>query len=158
MLDSLMPDLAALQRLESRYLNDQQPLPDYPVIARAYAEALKQELTNPECDQPIDRLIAAAGIYNRLQDADAAEACLRQAFQIDRTSFAARKMLGAFLLVQERFAEASEHLNWCVRMSPNDRWLRGLAEQALANSLRGPTGIEPVGAEMFEPRRRARPQ
>ncbi len=156
-LDHLQPDLAALQRLESRYLNDQQPLPDYPVIARAYAEALKQELTNPECDQPIDQLIAAAAIYNRLQDANETEACLRHAFQIDRTSFAARKMLGAFLLAQERFAEASEHLNWCVRMSPHDRWLRGLAEQALANSLRGPTGIQPVGAATFEPKRRNRP-
>ena len=156
-LDHLQPDLAALQRLETRYLNDQQPLPDYPIIARAYAEALKQELTNPECDQPIDQLIAAAAIYNRLQDDDKTEACLRHAIQIDRTSFAARKMLGAFLLTQERFAEASEHLNWCVRMSPHDRWLRGLAEQALANSLRGPTGIQPVGAATFEPTRRSRP-
>lgn len=156
-LDHLKPDLAALKRLEARYLNDQQPLPDYPVIARAYAEALKQELTNPECEQPIDQLIAAAAIFNRLQDADEAEACLRHAFQIDRTSFAARKMLGVFLLDQERFAEASEHLNWCVRMSPNDRWLRGLAEQALANGLRGPTGIQPVGAATFEPTRRSRP-
>lgn len=152
-LDHLQPDLAALQRLEARYLNDQQPLPDYPIIARAYAEALKHELTNQECDQPIDQLIAAAAIYNRLQHANETEACLRHAFQIDRTSFAARKMLGAFLLAQERFAEASEHLNWCVRMSPHDRWLRGLAEQALANSLRGPagpigpTGIQPAGYE-----------
>lgn len=156
-LDQLKPDLAALKHLEARYLNDQQPLPDYPVIARAYAEALKQELTNPECERPIDQLIAAAAIFNRLQDADEAEACLRHAFQIDRTSFAARKMLGVFLLDQERFAEASEHLNWCVRMSPNDRWLRGLAEQALANSLRGPSGIQPVGAATFEPTRRGRP-
>jgi tetratricopeptide (TPR) repeat protein len=156
-LDHLKPDLTALKRLEAQYLNDQQPLPDYPVIARAYAEALKQEFANPECDQPIDQLIAAAAIYNRLQDADEAEACLRHAFQIDRTSFAARKILGAFLLDQERFTEASEHLNWCVRMSPHDRWLRGLAEQALANSLRGPIGIQPVGAETFEPIRRGRP-
>ncbi len=156
-LDHLQPDLSAIQRLEARFLNDQQPLPGYPVIARAYAEALKQELTNPGCDQPIDQLIAAAEIYNRLQDPDNAEACLRHAFQIDRTSFAARKMLGAFLLGQERFAEASEHLNWCVRMSPHDRWLRGLAEQALSNSLRGPTGIQPVGAATFKPTRRNRP-
>lgn len=162
-LDHLQPDLGALRRLEARYFNDQQPLPDYPLIARAYAEALKQELTNPECDQPIDQLIAAAAIYNRLQDPENAEACLRHAFQLDRTSFAARKMLGAFLLSRERFNEASEHLNWCVRMSPHDRWLRGLAEQALAKSLRGPlgptspTGIQPAGYETLAPRRRERP-
>lgn len=165
-LDHLKPDLAALRRLEMRYLNDEQPLPDYPVIARAYAEALRQEVTNPECEQPINQLIAAATIYNRLQDADETEACLRHAFQLDRTSFAARKMLGAFLLSQERFADATEHLNWCVRMSPNDRWLRGLAEQALANSLRGPTspttpmgfsGVQPAGYETLEPKRRSQP-
>lgn len=163
LLDRLQPDLAALKRLESRYLNDQQPLPDYPVIARAYAEALKQELTNPECEQPINQLLSAADVYNRLQDADETEACLRRAIQMDRTSFAARKALGVFLLTQERFAEASEHLNWCVRMSPNDRWLRSLAEQALANGLRSPagpatrTGIVPAAFETLDQNRRNRP-
>lgn len=162
-LNKLQPDLAALKRLESRYLNDQQPLADYPVIARGYAEALKQELTNPECEQPIDRLLAAANVYSRLQDADETEECLRRAIQLDRTSFAARKAFGLFLLTQERFAEASEHLNWCVRMSPHDRWLRGLAEQALANGLRGPigsatqTGVVPAGFQTLEPKRRNRP-
>lgn len=149
-LDRLQPDLAALKRLEARYLNDQQPLPGYPVVARACADALKEELSSSEFDQPIDRLIAAAAVFHRVPDPDEAEACLRQAIQLDRTSFAARKMLGTFLLSQERFSEASEHLNWCVRMSPNDRWLRGLAEQALAKGLRGPansTGIQPVGFE-----------
>lgn len=153
-LDKLQPDLEALKRLETRYLNDQQPLPDYPVVARAYAEALTQELTNPESDQsPIDRLIAAAAVYNRLQDADEVEECLRRALEFDRTSFATRKMLGTFLLAQERFAEASEHLNWCARMSPNDRWLRGLAEQAMSSNLRGPTCIQPVGFESLKTQR-----
>lgn len=162
-LDKLQPDLAALKRLETRYLNNQQPLPDYPVIARAYAAALKQEIANPECEQPINQLLDAATIYGRLQEAGEIEACLRRAIQLDRTSFAARKALGVFLLDQERFAEASEHLNWCVRMSPNDRWLRDLAEQALAAGLRGPTlpttrtGVVPAGFETREPKRRSHP-
>lgn len=158
LLDQLTPDLAALQRLETLYRNDEQPLPDYPVIAEAFGEALKQESLNPECERPIDRLVAAAVVFNRVKNADETEACLRQALQIDRTSFVVRKTLGAFLLDQERFAEASEHLNWCVRMSPNDRWIRGLAEQALANSLRAPTGIQPVGFETLEQKRRLRLQ
>ena len=158
LLDQLTPDLAALQRLETLYRNDEQPLPDYPVIAEAFGEALKQESLNPECERPIDRLVAAAVVFNRVKDAEETEACLRQAFQIDRTSFVVRKTLGAFLLDQERFAEASEHLNWCVRMSPSDRWIRGLAEQALANSLRAPTGIQPVGFETLSPKRRPRLQ
>lgn len=155
-LDRLQPDLVALKRLEARYLNDNQPLPDYPVVARAYAVALQQELTDPECERPIDRLIAAAAVYNRLQDVEDVESCLNRAIQLDRTSFAARKMFGAFLLNQERYAEASEHLNWCVRMSPNDRWLRGLAEQALANSLKAPSGIQPVGFDSPAPTQRSR--
>ena len=154
LLDQLQPDLAALQRLETLYRNNEQPLPDYSVIAAAFGKALKQESLNPECERPIDRLVAAAVVFNRVKDAEETEACLRQAFQIDRTSFLVRKTLGAFLLDQERFAESSEHLNWCVRMSPNDRWLRGLAEQALANSLRAPSGIQPVGFESLAPKRR----
>jgi O-antigen ligase len=148
-LKSLKPDLAALQRLEARYLGDAQPLTEYPIIAKAYAAALQHEVANPECDQPVDRLIAAAAIYNRLQDFEATETCLRRALQIDRTSFAARKMYGVFLYEQQEFAQAAEHLNWCVRMAPSDRWLRGLAEEALNRS----SPIQPAG---FETRGRSR--
>ncbi|MBC7817498.1 MAG: hypothetical protein IAG10_11455, partial [Planctomycetaceae bacterium] len=142
-LNSLKPDLAALQRLETRYLNDQQPLAEHPVVARAYAEALKKELANPECDQPVEQMIAAAAVYNRLDDTEATEACLRRALEIDRSSFAARKMYGVFLYDHEEYAKATEYLNWCVRMSPNDRWLRGLAEDALNKSPR----IQPASFE-----------
>jgi tetratricopeptide (TPR) repeat protein len=135
-LNSLKPDLAGLQRLESLYLNDQQPLAEYPVVAKAYAEALKQSLASPNCDQPVEQLITAASVYNRLQDTDATEFCLRRALEIDRSSFPARKMYGVFLYEHQEFARASEYLNWCVRMAPSDRWLRGLAEDALDKSSR----------------------
>ena len=171
-LESLQPDLAALQRMEALYLNEPpqtdvdtaprgfgaaslppelrpQPLPEYEVIARAYAEALKKELENPECDQPVDRLIAAASIYNRLHDSEATEASLRRALEVDRTSFAARKMMGVFLYEQGQYARASEFLNWCVTISPNDRWLRSLAEDSISRSLRSPSGIQPVGFELL---------
>lgn len=151
-LERLKPDLAALRRLETRYLNDQQPLPEYPLVARAYAAALQQELANPECDDPVERLTAAAAVYHRLQDVAATEACLRRALEIDRSSFAARKLFGLFLYEQGQFSRASEHLAWCVRMSPQDRWLRSIAEDALAKSLRSPSAIQPAGYE--SPRRR----
>ena len=149
-LNSLQPDLAAMQRLEARYLNDQQPLAEYPVVARAYAEALKKELANPECDQPVERLIAAAAVYNHLQDTEATEACLRRALEIDRSSFVARKMYGVYLYEHEEYTRATEYLNWCVRMAPNDRWLRSVAEDALDKSSRT---IQPGG---FESRSRIR--
>jgi lipopolysaccharide biosynthesis regulator YciM len=143
LLNSLQPDLTALQQLETRYLNDQQPLAEYPVVARAYAAALKKELANPECDQPVERLIAAAAVYNRLKDQEATEACLHRALEIDRSSFVAHKMYGVYLYEHEEYAEATQHLNWCVRMAPQDRWLRGLAEDALDKSSR----IQPASFE-----------
>ncbi|TXT22072.1 MAG: O-antigen polymerase, partial [Planctomycetota bacterium] len=121
------------------------PLPEYEVIARAYAAALKKELENPECDQPINQLIAAAAVYHRLQDPEATEACLQRALEIDRSSFMARKMMGVFLYEQGQFARASECLNWCVKISPTDRWLRSLAEDAISRSLRTPSEIQPIG-------------
>ncbi|MFM9965089.1 MAG: O-antigen ligase family protein [Planctomycetaceae bacterium] len=148
-LSSLQPDLAALQRLERRYLNDLRPLAEYPVIAKAYAEALKHELTNPECDQPVERLIAASAVYNRLRDTESTAACLRRALEIDRTSFAARKMYGVFLYEQGDYANATEYLNWCAKMAPTDRWLRGLAEDASAKS----SSIQPTSSTMTLPRR-----
>lgn len=152
-LNSLKPDLAALQRMETLYLNEQQPLAEYPAVAQAYAEALKNELSNPGCDRPVEHMIAAAAVYNRLQDAEATETCLRRALEIDRSSFAARKMYGVFLYEHEEFAQAAEHLTWCVRMAPTDRWLRSLAAAALDKSLRNPSGIQPAN---FEARGRKR--
>lgn len=175
-LDSLQPDLAALQRMEALYLNEppttdkqstppgfgaasspenvpSQPLPEYEVIARAYAQALKKELENPECDQPVNQLIAAAAVYYRLRDAEATEACLRRALEIDRNSFLARKLMGVFLYEQGQYARASECLNWCVKISPTDRWLRRLAEDSIAQSLRTPSEIQPIGFDSLGRRR-----
>ena len=149
-LNSLQPDLAALQRLEVRYFNDQQPLAEHPVVARAYAEALKKGLANPECDQPVEHLIAAAAVYNRLKDTEATDACLRRALEIDRSSFAARKMYGVFLYEHAEYARATEYLSWCARMAPNDRWLRSVAEDALDRSSRT---IQPAS---YESRSRSR--
>ena len=175
-LESLEPDLMALQRMETQYLNEPpqpdegvaprgfgtaslppelqpQPLPGYEMIARAYAGALKKELENPECDQPVDRLVAAAAIYNRVRDIRETEACLRRALEIDRTSFAARKMMGVFLYEQSEYARASEFLNWCSKFSPDDGWLRSLAEDCLVKSLRSPSGIQPTSFDLLNRRR-----
>jgi O-antigen ligase/tetratricopeptide (TPR) repeat protein len=143
-LEHLQPDLAALKQLEARYNASPLPRSEYAVVAEAYAEALQQQLNDPNCDEPVEQLIAAAAVYQRLQADDQAAACLQRALDIDRSSFAARKAYGVFLYQHQEFAEAAKLLGWCSRIAPNDRSLRTLAEDALSRSLRTPTGVQPA--------------
>lgn len=152
-LEHLQPDLAALKQLEARYNASPLARSEYAVVAQAYAEALKQQLNDPNCDEPVEQLIAAAAVYLRLQADDEAAACLQRALEIDRSSFAARKAYGVFLYQHQEFAEAAKLLGWCSRIAPNDRSLRSLAEDALSRSLRTPIGIQPATFETPASRR-----
>ncbi len=151
-LESLEPDLTALEQLERKYR--EQPFEEYATVARAYAQALKSELANPECERPVERLLSAAAVYAQLQDASAAEACLRRAIEIDSSSFVARYAYGMLLFQQHRFASASEHLGWCLRVKPSNDSLRRLAEEAVSRSLKSDTSVLPTGYESFSRRKR----
>ncbi len=157
-LESLEPDLAALEQLELRYrdlpTDEYNPTGEYGTVARAYAQALKSELLKPECERPVERLLSAAAVYTRLQDAVAAEACLRRAIDIDSSSFVARYAYGMLLSRQNRFASASEHLGWCLRVKPNDDSLRRQAEEAVSRSLKSDASVRPAGHESVNRRKR----
>ncbi len=141
-LENLEPDLAALEQLEVRYRD--QPSADHVVIARAYAEMLKSDASLPGCDQPIERLLAAAAMHVSLQDVNDADACFRRAIEIDRGAFSARLKYGVFLYEYHQFARAAEHLKWCARINPDDDSIRQLAEEATSRSLRHDNAIQPV--------------
>lgn len=142
-LKSLEPDLAALELMEARYR--QQATPHYVVVARAYAEALKVKALSPKCDKPIDQLLKAAGMYAKLNETTAAESCFRRALDMDRASFPVRRAYGAFLLEQNQFAEATEYLEWCLRISPNDESLRRSVEVAKLRGTRRDSAIQQAG-------------
>ncbi len=150
-VQQLEPDLAALERIEARFR--EMPRSQYAVIGNALIDALTAESNSPECDQPIERLLSAANIAVRLNDIKAAEASYRQAIDLDRSSYVARKAYGMFLFQQNQFSRATEHLQWCLRVNPSDGSLRKVAEEAISHGLRSESGVQQTG---FQNRTRKR--
>ncbi len=141
-LKSLEPNVDELERLEIRYR--EQPESEHFVVVRALATALKEDADKPECARPIERILAAAVAFTRLNELTEADLCFRKAIEKDRSSLAARRGYGVFLYHQQQFARAAEHLQWCARMNPTDGSLRKLAEDATNRSLRYESPILPA--------------
>lgn len=141
-LKNLEPNVDELERLEVRYRG--QPETEYVVVVRALANAMKEEADKPECARPVDRILAAAVAFTRLNELTDADLCFRKAIEKDRSSLAARRGYGVFLFQQQQFARAAEHLQWCARMNPTDGSLRRLAEEATNRSLRHESPIMPA--------------
>ncbi len=141
-LKRLEPNVEELERLEVRYR--EQPESEYVVVVRAYANALKLDADQPECLHPIDRILAAAIAYARLNELTDADLCFRKAIEKDRGSYVARRGYGTFLYQQQQFGRAAEHLQWCLRINPTDDSLRRLAEDATNRSLRYESPIQPA--------------
>lgn len=141
-VQQLQPDLPALESLEVRFRA--MPPNEYAVIGRALVESLTAEADNLQCDQPIQRILSAADVSIRMNDAAGAESSYRRALEMDRNSYAARKAFGLFLFQQKQFQRATEHLQWCLKINSSDDGLRKIAEQAVAQSFGGSSSIQPV--------------
>jgi tetratricopeptide (TPR) repeat protein len=141
-LKSLEPNVEELERLEVRYR--EQTETEYVVVVRAYAEALKLDADQPECASPIDRILAAAIAYARLNELSEADLCFRKAIEKDRGSYVARRGYGVFLYQQQQYGRAAEHLQWCLRVNPTDDSLRRVAEDATNRGLRYESTILPA--------------
>ena len=141
-LKSLEPNIEELERLEARYRQQQES--EYVVVVRAYANALKVDAEQPECVHPVERILAAAVAYSRLNELSEADLCFRKAIEKDRSSVAARRGYGVFLYQQQQFSRAAEHLQWCLRMNPTDGSLRRLTEEATNRGVRHESPIQPA--------------
>ncbi len=76
-------------------------------------------------------------VYRELgQQAQAIEA-LRQAVSLGPNDFAPRRLLAVSLVEQQRFAEAEEHLRWCLDRRGDDQQLRELLANAVKGRIRG---------------------
>jgi Flp pilus assembly protein TadD len=95
--------------------------------------------------------ITACSAYRDLGEGDQAIAVLKEAAERDPNQFDIRRALGANLLMQERYAEAAEHLKWAAMRRPSDAGLRQAAEQAIRESHRTAglrsEGILPTGLQ-----------
>ena len=84
----------------------------------------------------------AGDAWLSIEQPDRARDCLIHAVEADENAFDARLFLGKFLLEQQDYDTAAEHLQWCARRKPRDSRIKKLAEAATAGRLRDPSLAE----------------
>ncbi|HIQ21256.1 MAG TPA: tetratricopeptide repeat protein [Planctomycetes bacterium] len=80
--------------------------------------------------------LQAAEMYRRLEQREERLRCLRQALDADPAGYDVRMALGRCLYETGSYAEAEQHLRWCLRLRPDDASLRRLVETAADRRLR----------------------
>lgn len=84
----------------------------------------------------------AGDAWFSIEQPERARDCLTHAVQADENAFEARLFLGKFLLEQQDYDAAADHLQWCARRKPRDSRIKKLAEAATTGRLRDPSLAE----------------
>lgn len=125
LLDTFNPDLEAL-RLMYRLYRRQFPAEVLGRLQRAYGAAIESELSR-EGDSPKERSELWLESHFLARDAGNAVAAVRaaqEAVRCDPNNYRARYYLAMILDEAGRYAEAEEHLRWCVQRRPGHRALQ----------------------------------
>lgn len=127
LVENFDPDWDALRRIRERLKDLDQP-EDYAVILRAFAKESVHRAENEDLDQSMIAWLYAHAqrAYDELGDHETAERCLQASLTADANSYDARFAIATWFYEQERFAEAVEHLEWCVRRNPQNMNLQSM--------------------------------
>lgn len=120
-LAQFQPGLETLKYMESRYaamVEPEQMIPLLEAVARASKEEAQVDLDEKRPELASEHWLDAMSAYIKIDRFEDAAACGRQAVQCNSHSFDARYRLGFLLSDMGRYAEADEHLTWCVRAKP----------------------------------------
>ncbi|NQU22290.1 MAG: O-antigen ligase family protein [Candidatus Nealsonbacteria bacterium] len=98
------------------------------------AEARQQDLSVKTAAEIWMRLRRS---YYLMGNLDAAVACARRALKCTPNNDRARETLGTCLAKQGNYAEAEEHLTWCLDRRPNDKTLLQLIDWVAEQRIRG---------------------
>ncbi|HUT91370.1 MAG TPA: O-antigen ligase family protein [Thermoguttaceae bacterium] len=152
-LETFQPDLEGLRLLERRYRQIAGP-EQMVALRRAYVEAV--EVKGGSCDGPegADLWLEAMLLYQRLDDPARRLQCGRNALECDPNAFQAHQSLADCLADLDQFAEAKEHLEWCLRRDPADERLLKRKEEIVRKEILGQHRTGSV-RDQAEPRRTA---
>ncbi|MBQ18766.1 MAG: hypothetical protein CMJ65_16785 [Planctomycetaceae bacterium] len=122
------PDWEALVYMKNLY---RQVLPEkeYNVVLAGYAEAAENRAGEQDGTDAVTSWLQAGRAYSQLDRAREAQSCYQEALKENPSSLTARRAFGHWLFSRQRFAEASDHLEWCSRQQPDDDKLKRLVRQ-----------------------------
>jgi tetratricopeptide (TPR) repeat protein len=133
-LDVFQPDLNGLRLLDRRY--QQLASPEQMVPLRvAYAQAVEAEVGDLEGQRAAALWLEAMGLYRRLDMPQRRLQCGRNALRHAPNDFRARHNLALCLVDLGQFAEAKEHLEWCLKRKPDDPLLNRTMEDIARNDI-----------------------
>ncbi len=144
-IDEFQPDWEAVYRLKQHYEQLQSPS-DYTVVLHEFADQTIDRIHSGEDDPSKTAWLYAQALeaYDRLGDEQSATAALNAAIKTDPNSYDARYAIGTWLYRRQKFAQAAEHLQWCLQRKPNDELLQKMAQRATTEQIRGNSGIRQV--------------
>lgn len=108
------------------------------------ARLIERAETSGNTDRATDWRKAAVA-FHRLDKVEQVESCFENAAEAAPTNFRVHFDYGSWLLTQGRPAAATEHLQWCQRMSPHDAQVQK-AMGALKRAVRQNRNIRQAGA------------
>jgi O-antigen ligase/tetratricopeptide (TPR) repeat protein len=117
------PDVDGLANLYGFY-RQQNLVPQALEVADGYAAALKADAERLQGDDASRRWIQAAAIYEFAGNREHFVSAARHAVLVAPNDFANRRVLIRALVRNEEYAEAVEHLQWCISREPDDTGLQ----------------------------------
>ncbi len=119
-LTAFQPDTRGASALFQQYRR-MGYLPQATITARHYLASWQHSTAGQERPVTAQAWLATATVQQYLGDEPAALASLRSAIACDSNHYAVRQQLGRALLRQQAYAEARQHLQWCLARQPRDR-------------------------------------
>lgn len=126
-LDTFDPDLRGLRLLERRYREIAQPEQTAPLVY-ACARAAEAVAEDAKAQEAAVLWLEAMAQYGKLKIPAERLRCGRNALRSDPNSYRVREKLALCLADLGQFAEAQEHLDWCLRRRPDSKSLRKVKE------------------------------
>jgi tetratricopeptide (TPR) repeat protein len=143
-LETFRPGLEALRLIESRYRKiarpDQMALL-YLMRAQAAEEAAEEAADDSDLQGAAELWLDAMRQHCELGDAEQRLRCGRNAFRSDPNSCLVRERLAQCLADLGWFAEAREHLDWCIKRRPDADSLRERLEKITRQEIAARQGV-----------------
>jgi O-antigen ligase len=133
-ITQFQPDLEGLQALYNACSKRAGPELLEP-LSRYQAQRAEFEARNRKGRGAVELWLEAQRLHTQLNNGPQALQCARFALECDRNNYRAHCQLASCLLDQGLFAEAEEHLHWCLQRSPGDKLLEIELKQALKGRL-----------------------
>ncbi len=128
------PDLAGLRLLERRY-RPIAPAEQMVALRRAYVAALEADVAEAERREQTELWLEAMVLHRRLDAPGQALECARKALRCDPNDLRVHEGLARCFVNLEQFAEAREHLDWCLRRKPGDPRLLELSDYMIRKEV-----------------------